>query len=43
MLVADAAHDVAAEFVAAEPAAGVAVIETDLAAGPNERRFFHGP
>lgn len=42
MLVADTASDVAAKLIAAESTARVSVIKTDLAAGPNERRFFRG-
>jgi len=42
VLVADAASDVTAKLVAAEFTAGVPVIETDLAPGPNQRRSFRG-
>src|SRR5438874_8680491 len=41
MLVAYAAGYVAAKFVAAEFAARVSIIEANLAAGPNQRGFFH--
>ena len=42
MLVADAAGDVAAKLIAAEPAARVSEIEAHFATGPNERRLFRG-
>ena len=42
MLIADTASDVAAKLIAAESTARVSVVKTDLAAGPNERRFFGG-
>ena len=40
-VVADPAHDVGAEQVAAKFPAGVAIHEADLATGPSQRGFLH--